>query len=89
MKKQTTDSVRMMRICNKDLADLLASGKKLLEEDYKMLKTEALKIKEECMALQAQLMKERQENERLEMMIGEMDELLQILEKECSENGRH
>lgn len=89
MKKQTTDSVRMMRICNKDLADLLASEKKLLEEDYKMLKTEALKIKVECMALQAQLMKERQENERLEMMIGEMDELLQILEKECSENGRH
>ncbi len=89
MKKQTTDSVRMMRICNKDLADLLASGKKLLEEDYKMLKTEALKIKVECMALQAQLMKERQENERLEMMLGEMDELLQILEKECSENGRH
>jgi hypothetical protein len=41
------------------------------------------------MALQVQLMKERLENERLEMMIGEMDELLQILEKECSENGRH
>ena len=89
MKKQTTDSVRMMRICNKDLADLLASGKKLLEEDYKKLKTEALKLKAECMALQVQLMKERLENERLEMMIGEMDELLQILEKECSENGRH
>ena len=89
MKKQTTDSARMMRICNKELADLLASGRKLLEEGYKELKTEALKLKEECMALQVQLMKERLENERLEMMIGEMDELLQILEKECSENGRH
>lgn len=89
MKKQTTDSARMMTICNKDLADLLASRRKLLEEGYKELRTEALKLKAECMALQVQLMKERMENERLEMMIGEMDELLQMLEKECSENGRH
>ena len=89
MKKQTTDSVRMMRICNKNLADMLASGKKLLEEDYKNLKTEALKLKAESFVLQAQLMKERQENERLEMMIGEMDELLQILEKTCPKDGRH